>query len=317
LAFARHSEPVQPRLLTITGVILALALSACSSTRRPPTPAPAATLTAPSQSAAIAPSRSTTTHSSSRPDHIVVAVLENHAYGQLIGNADAPFINSLAMSGALFTRSYAITHPSQPNYLALFSGSRQGVTSDSCPHTFSTPNLGRALLDAGFSFVGYSEDLPTQGFAGCRSGAYVRKHNPWVNFANLPASVNQPFTAFPRNNFSALPTLSFVIPNLDHDMHDGTVTEADHWLRDNLGSYVEWARQHNSMFILTCDEDDASEDNRIVTIAVGTNIKPGRVNERIDHYRLLRTFEDAYGLAHFGASANASPISAITPVPRR
>jgi acid phosphatase len=242
-----------------------------------------------------------------------VAVLENHAYGQLIGNADAPFINSLAMSGALFTRSYAITHPSQPNYLALFSGSQQGVTSDSCPHTFSTPNLGRAMLDAGFSFVGYSEDLPRAGFAGCRTGAYVRKHSPWVNFANLPASVNQPFTAFPQTDFAALPTLSFVIPNLDHDMHDGTVAAADQWLRDNLGGYVQWAKQHNSVFVLTCDEDDSSEDNRIFTIAVGANIKPGPVNERIDHYRLLRTFEDTYGLAHLGASANVSPISAIAP----
>jgi acid phosphatase len=237
----------------------------------------------------------------------VVAVLENHAYNELIGNPDAPFINSLATSGLLFTRSYAVTHPSQPNYLALFSGSTQNVTNDSCRHAFSAPNLGRALLDAGFTFVGYSEDLPAPGFAGCSSGAYVRKHNPWVNFSNLPRSVNQPFTAFP-STFPALPTLSFVIPNLDHDMHDGTVAAADLWLRDNLGGYVDWAKQHNSLFVLTCDEDDFSQDNRIVTLAVGAGVKPGRYVEYVDHYRLLRTFEAAYRLAPIGLSANASPI---------
>ncbi len=239
-----------------------------------------------------------------------MAVLENHAYDELIGDTNAPFINSLATSGALFTQSYAVAHPSQPNYLALFSGSTQGITDDSCPHTFPTPNLGRELLDAGLTFAGYSEGLPAAGFTGCSSDAYARKHNPWVNFANLPASVNRPFTAFP-STFAALPTLSFVIPNLDHDMHDGTVAQADQWLHNNLGGYADWAARHNSLFILTCDEDDYSQDNRIVTIVAGAHVQPGRYSERIDHYRLLRTVEDAYGLPALGASAAVTSVTDI------
>ena len=117
------------------------------------------------------------------PDHVVIVVEENHSYAEIIGSAAAPYINSLAQQGALFTASHGVTHPSEPNYLALFSGSTQGVTDDSCPHTFSTANLGSELIAAGGSFIGYSEDLPAPGSTVCTSGAYARKHNPWVNFS--------------------------------------------------------------------------------------------------------------------------------------
>ena len=105
-----------------------------------------------------------------RFDHVVVAVLENHSYGQVIGRSSTPFLNQLEASAAVLTQSYAITHPSEPNYLALFSGSTQGLSDDSCPHDYTGPNLAGALLARGLSFTGYSEDLPAPGFTGCGSG---------------------------------------------------------------------------------------------------------------------------------------------------
>jgi acid phosphatase len=245
-----------------------------------------------------------------RPDHVVVVVLENHSYAEVIGNPQAPFINSLAAAGAVFTQSFALTHPSEPNYLALFSGATQGVTDDSCPHTFVTANLARALLDAGDTFAGYSDGLPAPGFTGCSNGSYARKHNPWVNFSNVPASVNQPFTAFPTA-YTSLPTVSFVIPDLDHDMHDGTVAESDAWLRAHLAGYAAWAQAHHSLLVLTWDEDDSSQDNQIPTVVAGGSVKAGRYGERVDHYRLLRTIEDAYALKAIGASATTTPITSI------
>ena len=74
-----------------------------------------------------------TAQSLPRPSHVVVVVEENHSYSEIINSPQAPFINTLASEGALFTSSYAVAHPSQPNYLALFSGSTQGITNDSCP----------------------------------------------------------------------------------------------------------------------------------------------------------------------------------------
>src|SRR6266566_928801 len=79
---------------------------------------------------------------------------------EVIDNANAPYITSLANNGAKMTQSFAVTHPSEPNYLALFSGSTQGITDDSCPHTFGAENLGHQLSTAGQTFKGYAEGLP-------------------------------------------------------------------------------------------------------------------------------------------------------------
>ena len=273
------------------------------ATSAPPTPTatPRPSGTAPSADAAS---------SLPHPDHVVVVVMENRSFNEIIGSSRAPYINELARGGALFTQSYAVTHPSQPNYLALFSGSRQGVTSDSCPHTFTTPNLGRSMVAAGRSFAGYSEGLQAAGSLVCEHGAYARKHAPWVNFPSVPRSASVPFTAFPTS-FAALPKLSFVIPDLDHDMHDGTVGEGDQWLRSHLGGYVTWAASHNSLLVLTWDEDDRSESNRVVTVIAGAHVRPGRYPERVDHYRVLSTLEGLERVPRVGRSISAAPITSI------
>ncbi|MDQ1730827.1 MAG: trimeric autotransporter adhesin [Pseudonocardiales bacterium] len=242
-----------------------------------------------------------------RPDHIVVVVEENHSQTNILGNSDAPFISSLAAQNASFTQSFAVTHPSQPNYLAMFSGSTQGVTDDACPYSFSTPNLASQLLQANLGFAGYSEDQPSAGYTGCGTAKYVRKHNPWVDFPAVPASSNLPFTSFPAD-YSTLPEVSFVVPNLNNDMHDGTVAQGDSWLQANFGGYIEWAKTHNSLFVLTFDEDDNQANNRIPTVLAGQRVTPGSYPQVINHYSLLRTIQDAYGLSPLGASATAAPI---------
>ena len=244
------------------------------------------------------------------PSHVIVVMEENHSYSEIIGSPDAPYINALAAAGASFTNSFAITHPSQPNYLDLFSGLNQGVTDDSCPHTFSTQNLESELIAAGKTFAGYSEGLPAKGSEICSSGEYARKHVPWTNFTNDPSGNNLPFTSFPTN-FADLPVVSWVIPDLLDDMHDGTILEGDTWLQTNLSPYVDWARTHNSLLIVTWDEDDGSEGNQIPTIFVGPMVKPGEYSEQIDHYNVLRTLEDMYGLPHLGNSSKAKPITNV------
>ncbi len=252
-----------------------------------------------------------------QPDHIIIVIEENHGFNQIIGSSNAPYINSLANDtlGALFTNFRAETHPSQPNYLWLFSGDNQGVTNDNTPTDtpFTTANLGAELLQMSQTFGGYSEDLPYTGYQGTSSGAYKRKHNPWVNWQGdstngIPASLNMPFTDFPAN-YSTLPRISFVIPNQNNDMHDGTVAEGDTWLQDNLDGYIQWAKTHNSLFIFTFDEDEGSENQRIPTIFVGQMVKAGQYDEHINHVNLLRTLEDMYGLNHAGSAADSTSIT--------
>ncbi|WP_308217784.1 alkaline phosphatase family protein [Streptantibioticus silvisoli] len=195
----------------------------------------------------------------STPSHVVVVMEENHSYSDIIGNSSAPYLNSLAAQGASMTASFGVTHPSEPNYMALFGGDTFGLTADTCPVSEgATANLGSELLAAGDTFKGYSEGLPSTGSTVCTSGSYARKHSPWINFSNVPKADSVPFSSFPTD-YSTLPTVSFVIPDLDDDMHDGTVAQGDTWLNDNLSSYATWAKSHNSLLIVTWDEDDYSE----------------------------------------------------------
>jgi phosphatidylinositol-3-phosphatase len=242
--------------------------------------------------------------------HIVVVIEENHAFGEVIGNANAPYITSLANSGAKMTQSFAVTHPSEPNYLALYSGSTQGLTDDSCPHTYSGENLGHQLINAGQTFKGYSESMPSNGYTGCTSGRYARKHNPWVNFSNVPAASNLRFTDFPTA-FGNLPKVSIVVPNLCSDMHDCSVSTGDTWLKNNIGAYATWAKANNSLLIVTFDEDDRSASNRIPTLFYGAHVATGSYGEHITHYTMLRTLESLTGLGCTGNSCSASAISDI------
>lgn len=248
-----------------------------------------------------------------RPDHVVIVIEENHGFSQIMDKRNSrSYIHALAKRGMLFTQSYGVTHPSQPNYLALFSGSTQGVTSNACPNTFHSDNLATRLAGGGLSFSSFAESLPEAGDTSCMSGAYQRKHNPIVNWqgTRLPAGLNKPFADFPKD-FSKLPTVSFVIPDQNNDMHDGSFADADAWLKKNIAPYVDWAMQHNSLLILTWDEDDFKEDNRVVTLLVGPMVKPGESSQRIDHYNVLRTLLDIYELPALGASAEAEKIKGI------
>ncbi len=284
-------------------------------------------------------------------DHVVIVMEENKDYEEIIGNPDAPYINNvLRKEGANFTHMFGEEHASEGNYFWLFSGNNHTIGfTDQIPteknnqnYPFTSPNLAEQLISKGLSFKGYSESLPKIGFLGAVQGLYARKHVPWVSFANVPngktikTSSNIRFADFPSgpSQYHALPTVAFVIPNLVNDMHDGPITKSipagDRWLRKNLDSYFQWAKTHNSLLILTFDENDDKRgyrgltnplvdpqtcigsgrdqeyctdlQNRIVTIFAGAHIKPGDYAEGIGitHVNILRTLEAMYGLPKAG-----------------
>ncbi|OBG30979.1 acid phosphatase [Mycobacterium sp. E3198] len=247
-----------------------------------------------------------------QPAHVVIVIEENRAAAHIIGNSSAPFINALAAGGANMAQSFAETHPSEPNYLALFAGSTLGLTSDACPvNGGATPNLATELLSAGYTFAGYAEGLPAVGSTVCGAGKYARKHVPWANFTNVPAANSLPFSAFPAGNYAALPTVSFVIPNNDDNMHDGSIAQGDAWLSRELTGYANWAVANNSLLIVTWDEDDGGPRNQIPTIIYGGHVQPGTYTEQINHYSVLATLEQMYGLPRLGYAATAAPIATI------
>jgi phosphatidylinositol-3-phosphatase len=282
-------------------------------------------------------------------DHIVIVVEENKDYDEIIDDgtmvkSKAPYINgTLRKEGANLIQMFAEEHVSQGNYFWLFSGSNQGVGfRDGIPSwRFEAPNLGTALINRGWSFKGYSEDLPAIGSEAFDDSAlYARKHAPWVSFSNVPngntvaTSSNLRFADFPTGpDFTSLPTIALVVPNLVNDMHNGhppkSILKGDTWLQDHLDAYYQWAKTHNSLLIVTWDESDnqggPAKDasvlgltdpffkgidqhaknmrNRIATIFAGAHIKAGDYSEGkgVTHVNLLRTLEAMYGLPRSGA----------------
>src|SRR5262249_2041976 len=178
------------------------------------------------------------------PDHIVIVIEENHSFSEIIGSSSAPYINGLAKQGALMTNSFAIEHPSEPNYLDLFSGSNQGITKDGVnnPGSLSAPNLGQELLAKGLTWGAYVEGL-TGG------GNYDHDHAPWDLFNNDGSpGAEHDFSAWPTD-FTQLPKVSIVTPNLQDDMHDGTIQQGDTWLQSHIDAYAQWAKTHNSVLL--------------------------------------------------------------------
>ena len=240
--------------------------------------------------------------------HVVIVVEENKTLAQIRGNPHAPYINRLMREGALFVNAHAERHPSLPNYFALFAGLVNG-NGDDCPASgfpANAPNLGSELFASHRAFVGYAESLPSPGFTGCWAGPYARKHVPWVQFSNIPASANLPFAAL--RSYDGLPAATMIIPNVNNDMHDGTIAMGDAWLAKNIAPLLAWGATHDTLFVLTWDEGfDAS--NNIPTLFFGPMVRPGVYREPVDHYTVLRTIEDLLQLPPTGAAAHRTALS--------
>ncbi len=247
--------------------------------------------------------------------YVQLVIFENESYDDVIGSSQAPYITSLSNTWANMTQSFAITHPSEPNYLALFSGSTQNVNGDQCPVSYGVQSLGSELLKAKVSFTGYAESMPSNGFTGCMADAdtlpsgwlYMRKHVPWPDFTKIPASVS---IVYPGPLKKPPSRFTWITPNMCNDMHDCPISTGDKWAKKNLPKLINWDVANNGLLILTFDENDGSAGNQIPTILIG-NVNPGQYSQTINHYSVLRTIEDIFGLKHLGSSGSATPIQGV------
>lgn len=244
-------------------------------------------------------------------DHIVVIILENQDYDQV---RVLPTVATLIEHGSVFTQSYAVSSPSLPNYLALWSGSTQGVSSNTCPPRqapFTTENLGHACEAAGLTWRAYSENLPEAGSSICTADGslYTRKHAPWTDFSNLDHANERPYSDLALDIASGnLPNLAFVVPNNCNNSHDCSIATSDSWLASQVPPLLA-ALGPKDVLVLTYDEGVGGGDDHILTLLVGEPVRGGyAVAERIDHYGILRLLCDGLGLAPFGAAADLPPI---------
>lgn len=248
---------------------------------------------------------------------VMIVIFENTDYQDAISQ---PFFAMLAKEGALLADFYAIRHPSQPNYIALTSGDTHGVQDDKNV-TLKVRHIGDLLEAKGKTWKTYADAYPGNCWLGGRSGSYVRKHVPFLSFKNVQKDPARCARIVDENAFAAdakngsLADYSLFIPDMNNDGHDTGVDFADRWLAKTFGPLLkDPAFTKDLLLVFTFDEDsNAGGNNRILTILYGAGVAPGTVSkDRYDHYSLLRTVEDRFGLGTLGLNdAAATPISGV------
>jgi len=252
--------------------------------------------------------------------HVVLVVFENHEATSIAGNPDAPTFNFLARRYARLTNYTAVAHPSLPNYLALVSGSTHGISSDCTECVVRARSLADSLATAGKTWKTYAEDLPYPGFTGGYAGRYAKKHDPFLYFRDVADSRarRNRVVAFPRlaRDLAAhrLPNFSLVIPNLCDDMHDCPVATGDAWLKAHVVPLLHSRALQGGVVFVVFDEgtSDTAGGGRVEALALGPTVRRGsRFTRPTNHYGLLRTIEDAWGLPRLGFSRTGRPIGRI------
>lgn len=256
--------------------------------------------------------------------HVLVVVFENQSRPTVIGSPGAPTFTALARRFADLTRYRAVTHPSLPNYLALVSGSTQGVVDDCTDCVVSGRSLADTLEAAGRSWKAYAEGIPRTGFLGASSGRYAKRHVPFLYFRSVLSSPRRRarvvgFDVLRRDLARGdLPDFALVVPDLCHDAHDCPLATADRWFRDFSARILAPGRLAGSSVVFVIFDEGAFLDRagggggHVAAIALGPAVRAhASFASQTGHYGLLRTIEDAWGLPRLGRSAAASPIVGI------
>jgi hypothetical protein len=249
-----------------------------------------------------------------------VVVFENKERDEIVGNPSAPTFTALSKRYATLSAYAAVSHPSLPNYLALVSGSTQGIHSDCTACTVDGTSLADTLERAGLTWKTYAEDLPEPGYRGASAGLYAKKHDPFLYFRQVAADPARrtrvvPFTQLRRDlRTGRLPSFALVVPNLCNDMHDCSVATGDRWLRREIVPLLRAPALAGSVVFVVFDEGTSGVrgGGRVAALALGPTVRAGsRFDLPIGHYGLLRTVEDSWSLPRLGLSAGERPITGI------
>ncbi|HEV2339700.1 MAG TPA: alkaline phosphatase family protein [Patescibacteria group bacterium] len=236
---------------------------------------------------------------------VVVIMMENKSYSDIVGSPNAPYINSLIHTYSFADNYFAVTHPSLPNYIALLGGNTFGITSDCTDCHVNAANFIDQLEQVNKTWEAYMESIPFPCFAGS-SGKYAQKHDPFLYFDDIRNNAKRchhivPYS-FLSSDFRSLnstPHFAWITPDLCDDMHDCSVQTGDRWLASNV-SYILASpafTKHKSMLAITWDEGEGSGSNRVPLLLIGNAVKHGFTSHTsYSHYSLLHTIEQVWHL---------------------
>jgi acid phosphatase len=244
----------------------------------------------------------------------VVFMVENHSLSEM--RAGMPRTYAFARQHAYATDYRAIRHPSLPNYIAIAAGSTLGVADDAGPsaHRLRATNVFRQAAQHGKRAKVYADAMPHR-CALTNSREYAVRHNPWTYFVRDLASCRKHDVPADRLAQDAaaghLPNVGFVIPDLIHDAHDGTLGQADGWISARihaLTSGPDW-RSGRLAIVVTADEDDNHHGNRVLTIVATSGQQHRVVRTALSHYSLTGFLEDAIGARHLRHAHTAPSLA--------
>jgi phospholipase C len=280
-------------LITVTAV-----LAGCGT-------APSSTLggSLPARSPAPATATAASASQPTQPVRVVVIVMENRGYDQVVG---LPYISGIATAATTLTSYHAVSHPSLPNYLALTSGSTWGITDDGY-HPLPRQDIGDQLTSAGMPWRAYMEGMGSNCLSN--TGGYAVKHNPFAYYGgSCPSSVTTLAPLAGDLSSATAPRLTWITPDLCHDMHDCSSSSGDQWLRGTVPALLASPAMSNGVLFVTWDENDGGADNRVLTVVLGSR-RPVTPAARYTHVDLLATVQDLLGVSRLPGTAASGGIA--------
>ncbi|HEY4055629.1 MAG TPA: alkaline phosphatase family protein [Kofleriaceae bacterium] len=263
---------------------------------------------------------------------VFTIVMENRDRDEIIGNKKAPYINSLASQYAQAANYHdAFVHPSEANYIWMASGQNFGVLDDNDPSAHSLDSqshLVDQLEEAGITWRSYQESMGAP--CGLKShGRYAAKHNPFVFFSDVNGWDGTKFQPSERCNqhvvdYSELgndiaannvPDYAFITPNLDNDMHDGTIAEGDAWLATEVPKLMATdAYQKGGVIFILWDEGSGSpKGDTPPFLAISKFAKSGySAQASYDHSSYLKTVEALFGIAALPCDSAREEVSVMS-----
>jgi hypothetical protein len=261
------------------------------------------------------------------PPKIMVVMMENQNYSDVIGQSDQPYTNSLASQYGLATHSYAFSHPSLPNYLELVSGSNQGVNADNSPSSDSfpgVPTLADQLVSGGYRVAAYAEGLPSDPTNN--SGIYDVMHNPWEYFPNAPVPVKNASTLLPDLNGASPPDFVWYTPNLTDDGHTGVPSDTESneqagseaflssfipsvqttaWYKSGGQIIIEWDESRTDSSAVNGGQNAGGH---VATIVVSQDLRanPHQDANPVATAGILRSIEHLYQVPYLGGASATS-----------
>src|ERR1051326_28597 len=250
--------------------------------------------------------------------HVVLVIEENHSYSQVLSSM--PWLVSMGKTYGHALNYHADTPGSLLDYLWLSSGSGEltfGCNGAGCSKPITDNNIFRELNKAGLSWKVYAQNLPYAGYMGSQSGAYVKRHNPAAWYSDIISSATQQKKMVPFSQLATdlangtLPRYSIIVPDLNHDAHDGTLGAADDFLKNSVSGVLNYpAFRKDGLMIVTFDECDAAVgacSELVYTALIGPNVRRASTSSTsYRHESTLRTILDAFGIKTFPGAANST-----------